>query len=309
MFGHIEGLEVPVEIVAEGQRLSLRELGALRKGSLVRVPGIERGEASFRMGGRSLFRMKARARGLGKARVLEIVDKPRDEELSPNAPVALRVEASGTEVALRSVLGDFQAGLVSSLTAISKGIAALLEKQNEMTDQLAFAPPDQGEGPEPAAMRGLVRPFDFVSRADPAHVLNLIAREHPQTIALVLSYLEAQHASVILGSLPPEIQGDVARRIAVMGPTRPEVVREAERVIERKLSSMSSDDYLVAGGVDDLAQILNLSNRSTERHVIETLQESDFELSEEIKKRMFVFEDIVLLDRAAVAKVVKRSSS
>jgi flagellar motor switch protein FliG len=150
-----------------------------------------------------------------------------------------------------------------------------------------------------------VRPFDFIRRADPAHLLNFIQQEHPQTIALILAYLEPQKASMILGSLPHEIQSDVAKRIATMDRTSPEVLREVERVLEKKLSTLSSEDYTAAGGVESIVEILNLVDRSTEKTIIESLEEDDPELAEDIKKRMFVFEDIVLLDDRAIQKVLR----
>jgi len=149
------------------------------------------------------------------------------------------------------------------------------------------------------------RPFDFIRRTDPAHLMNFIQQEHPQTIALILAYLEPQKASIILSQLPGEIQSDVAKRIAMMDRTSPDVLREVERVLEKKLSTLSSEDYTAAGGVDSIVDILNMVDRSTERQIIETLEEDDPELAEEIKKRMFVFEDIVMLDDKAIQKVLR----
>ncbi|MBN2655442.1 MAG: flagellar motor switch protein FliG [Spirochaetales bacterium] len=149
------------------------------------------------------------------------------------------------------------------------------------------------------------RPFDFIRRTDPAHLLNFIQQEHPQTIALILAYLEPAKASVILGNLPQEKQSDVAKRIATMDRTSPEVLREVERVLEKKLSSLSQEDYTAAGGVGAIVDILNLVDRSTEKIIIESLEEDDPELAEEIKKRMFVFEDIVMLDDRAIQKVMR----
>ncbi len=154
-----------------------------------------------------------------------------------------------------------------------------------------------------------VRPFDFIRRTDPAHLLNFIQQEHPQTIALILAYLEPNKASIILQSLPHEIQSDVARRIATMDRTSPEVLREVERVLEKKLSTLSSEDYTAAGGVESIVEILNLVDRSSEKMIIEALEDEDPELAEEIKKRMFVFEDIVMLDDRAIQKVMREVDS
>ena len=150
-----------------------------------------------------------------------------------------------------------------------------------------------------------VRPFDFVRRTDPAHLLNFIQQEHPQTIALILAYLEPNKASVILKNLPHDIQSDVSKRISTMDRTSPEILREVERVLEKKLSTLSSEDYTAAGGVESIVEILNLVDRSTEKSIIESLEEEDPELAEEIKKRMFVFEDIVMLDDRAIQKVMR----
>jgi len=154
-----------------------------------------------------------------------------------------------------------------------------------------------------------VRPFDFIRRTDPAHLLNFIQQEHPQTIALILAYLEPNKASIILQSLPHEVQSDVARRIATMDRTSPEVLREVERVLEKKLSTLSSEDYTAAGGVESIVEILNLVDRSSEKQIIEALEDEDPELAEEIKKRMFVFEDIVMLDDRAIQKVLREVDS
>ena len=154
-----------------------------------------------------------------------------------------------------------------------------------------------------------VRPFDFIRRTDPAHLLNFIQQEHPQTIALILAYLEPNKASVILQNLPHEVQSDVARRIASMDRTSPEVLREVERVLEKKLSTLSSEDYTTAGGVESIVEILNMVDRASEKQIIEQLEDEDPELAEEIKKRMFVFEDIVMLDDRAIQKVMREVDS
>ena len=131
-----------------------------------------------------------------------------------------------------------------------------------------------------------VRPFDFIRTIDPVHILNFIQAEHPQIIALVLVYLEPGKASFILESLPCDIQSEVARRIATMDRVSPEVVREIERVLEKKLSTMSSEDYYAAGGVESIVEILN---KASGIQIIKALANEDPELAEEIKKRMPFF--------------------
>ena len=150
-----------------------------------------------------------------------------------------------------------------------------------------------------------VRPFDFARRADPAQLLNFIQNEHPQTIALVLSYLEPEQAGIILSSLPQEIQADIARRIATMDSTSPEVISEVESVLERKLSSTVTQDFTETGGVDAVVEVLNGVDRSTEKTILDALEIQDPELAEEIRKRMFVFEDIVTLDSRSIQRIIR----
>lgn len=150
-----------------------------------------------------------------------------------------------------------------------------------------------------------IRPFDFVRKTDPAQLLNFIQNEHPQTIALIMAYLQPEQSSIILSALPAERQVEVARRIALMDRTSPDVIKDIEKVLERKLSSLVNQDFTSAGGVESVVDILNGVDRSTERTIIENLEVQDPELAEEIKKRMFVFEDIVLLDDRSLQLVLR----
>ncbi|MBS7344556.1 MAG: flagellar motor switch protein FliG [Caryophanon sp.] len=150
-----------------------------------------------------------------------------------------------------------------------------------------------------------VRPFDFARKADPGQIFNFIQNEHPQTIALILSYLEPAQAGVILSSLPQEVQADIAKRIAMMESTSPEVISEIESVLERKLSSTVTQDYTETGGVDAVVEVLNGVDRQTEKTILDALEIRDPELAEEIKKRMFVFEDIVTLDARAIQRIIR----
>lgn len=150
-----------------------------------------------------------------------------------------------------------------------------------------------------------VKPFDFIQKADSTQVLNFIQNEHPQTIALILSFVDSKNSAQILAALPLEKQLSVIARIANMGITSPEYIKETERILEKKLSSLNFGDQTSAGGIDSLVQILNCVDRGTERHLLEALEESDAELVEEIRKRMFIFEDIVKLESNAIQRVLK----
>ncbi|MBZ4653163.1 MAG: fliG [Peptococcaceae bacterium] len=154
-----------------------------------------------------------------------------------------------------------------------------------------------------------LRPFDFVRKTDPSQLLNFIQNEHPQTIALIMSYLDPQQAAVILSALPTDRQSDVARRIAIMDRTSPEIIREVEGVLEKKLATLGTQDYTIAGGINAIVQILNNVDRATEKTILETLEVQDPDLSEEIKKLMFVFEDITKMDDRSIQMVLREVDS
>ncbi|MCR5594283.1 MAG: flagellar motor switch protein FliG [Lachnospiraceae bacterium] len=150
-----------------------------------------------------------------------------------------------------------------------------------------------------------VKPFEFIRKTDASQLLNFIQDEHPQTIALILSYLSPAQAALIVSSLHPDRQADVAKRIAVMDRTSPEVIKEVEKVLESKLSSLVNQDYTIIGGVDSVVEILNTVDRGTEKHIMETLEIEEPELADEIRRKMFVFEDILLLDNRAIQRVLR----
>ncbi len=150
-----------------------------------------------------------------------------------------------------------------------------------------------------------VKPFEFVRKTDATQLFNFIQDEHPQTIALILSYLPASQSALIVSALPPDRQADVAKRIAVMDRTSPDVIKEVEKVLESKLASLVNQDYTIIGGVDAVVEILNTVDRGTEKHIMETLEIEEPELADEIRKKMFVFEDILLLDDRAIQRVLR----
>jgi len=152
-------------------------------------------------------------------------------------------------------------------------------------------------------------PFDFIKRTDPQQILNFIQNEHPQTIALVLAHLTPEQASNILSSLQPDVQIEVAKRIATMERATPEVIMEVEKVLERKISSVFTQEFATAGGVRHVAEILNRVDRSTEKAIMEKFEEQNPDLADEIKKLMFVFEDILLLDDRTIQQILREVDS
>lgn len=149
------------------------------------------------------------------------------------------------------------------------------------------------------------RAFDFLKKTDPKHLLTFIQSEHPQTVALILSYLKPEQASSIIAGLPRDIQLEVVERIATMDRTSPDIVKEVERALEKKLASSMSFGLAEIGGVKHIASILNEVDRGTEKFIMEELGKSEPNLAEEIRKRMFIFEDIVTLDEISIQRFLR----
>jgi flagellar motor switch protein FliG len=188
-------------------------------------------------------------------------------------PAAMVVESGGLNVAKRLVERAFGKNASGTLDSVRQQIEAL--------------------------------PFAFLQRADSQNLLSFIIDEHPQTIALILTHLPASRAAEILKGLPPDRQLSVIRRIATMGQTSPEVIRQVEQGLEKRMASVMSQSFEKAGGVDNVAEILNVSDRATERALLESLAQDDPALVEEIRRLMFVFEDMMKFSDKDVQTVLK----
>lgn len=178
---------------------------------------------------------------------------------------------------------------------------ALLEKS---------LPPDKAATILEAVQQSVtVTPFAFLQKAESENLLTFIQDEHPQTISLILAHLPSQKAAEILAGLPAKKQVDVVKRIATMGHTNPEVVAEVEKGLQKRFASVFTQELEEAGGVESIAEILNLADRATERGILESLEEEDPDLVEHIRRLMFVFEDILLVNDKGVQKVLKEVSN
>jgi flagellar motor switch protein FliG len=182
-------------------------------------------------------------------------------------------------------------GLAFARTMLEQSLGS--ERANEIMDRLQAA--------------AVKMPFQFLHRADPSQVRTFIADEHPQVIALVLAHMTPDKASMVMAGLPSHLQAETAHRIAVMDRTTPEIIRAVEANLERKLSSVLQPSELSqVGGVDPLVNIINRSDRVTERQIVEGLESLDAELADEVRSRMFMFEDIVHLDDRSVQLVLRQ---
>lgn len=182
-----------------------------------------------------------------------------------------------------------QGGVTYARELLEKALG--LEKAEEIINKLT------------ASLR--VRPFDFAQKADAAQLLNYIQGEHPQTIALILAHLEPDQTARIFSGLPPDKQGEVAYRIAIIGGTAPGIIKEVENIMEKQLSTVASKNYTSVGGLKQVAEILNRVDRATEKKIIEGFEDRDPELAEQVKKSLFVFEDMVQLDDRYVQIILR----
>ncbi|MDO9494904.1 MAG: flagellar motor switch protein FliG, partial [Nocardioides sp.] len=238
---------------------------------------------------------------LGRDRAAAVLGRLEDSE----------VEAISTEIArLDSISSGETEGVLTEFRDLMTARAHIA------LGGLAFAQEllEQSLGAERAAeimerlnAAAVQMPFQFLHRADPAQLRSFIVDEHPQVIALVLAHMTPDKASLLLSGLPPEQQAKVAHRIAVMDRTSPDIVRAVEATLERKLSSMlQPSDLSRVGGLDPLVNIINRSDRSTERQIVEGLESLDVALANEVKSRMFMFEDIVNLDDRSIQQVLRQ---
>jgi len=288
------------EVSFDGETLSIRDLARLRRGSLVRIPGFERGKAMLRVGGCPLFLLSPdRDRRTGRMR-FAVADGGTD--LAALVPVGK--SGGGEESEFRKALQPLSDQVGSSLKAIEKRMEDLSRRQEELSDQLSFERPAQTDAPRASAPAS-ERPFSRFAIGDCEALSVFLAREHGQTIAMVLAFLDPALAACVLARLEPDLQVDVTERIASIERVSPEVLDLADRVLGRKISVMQSDTAAQAGGVDAVVKLLNVSSRGLEKHVVESLEKSNPDLAEGIKRRMFVFEDIVVLDPQAIAKAIR----
>jgi flagellar motor switch protein FliG len=241
---------------------------------------------------------------MGRDRASEVMSHLSDAEVEAISAEIARLE-SISSAETQQVLAEFR-DMMTARAHIAQGglsFAQSILEQSLGADRAA-------EIMERVKAAAVQMPFQFLHRADPAQLRSFIADEHPQVIALVLAHMTPDKASLLLSGLPPAQQAQVAHRIAVMDRTSPEIVRAVESTLERKLSSMLQPAEMSrVGGVDPLVNIINRSDRSTERQIVDGLEALDAALADEVKSRMFMFEDIVNLDDRSVQLVLRSAES
>ncbi|MBT1247173.1 MULTISPECIES: flagellar motor switch protein FliG [unclassified Thermosipho (in: thermotogales)] len=219
------------------------------------------------------------------------------------------VETLTIEIAnLGKVTDDEKEQVLSEFKELSKAREMLLSGGIDYAKEMlikAFGPERAMKVIERLVSNLQVKPFEFMKLADPMQVVNFLQSEHPQTIALVLSFLEPPLAAKVLSALPENIQAEVIKRIALLERASPDVVREIEKNLEKKFSGIGMQTLSQVGGVDTAAEIINNIDRATEKSIMEKLGYESPELAEEIRRRLFVFEDLLKLDDRSVQLVLR----
>ncbi len=242
--------------------------------------------------------------GMGKEASAKILSQMREAEVEEITSEIMRLRNVAPEIA-SSVFNEFhelasarsfmgQGGFTFAQELLSSTMGP--EKANDLMHRLSAVVAEM--------------PFQFLHRVDARQLLGFLQEEHPQTIALVLAHLSADQASTVLSGIAGTLQAEVAHRIAVMDRTSPEIIKQVETILERKLSSvLGPSEMSSVGGLQPLVEIINRADRSTERLIMEGLDTKDSELAEEIRSRMFVFEDITTLDDKSVQLVLRSVES
>lgn len=241
---------------------------------------------------------------LGKENAAKVLGQMREAEVEALTAEIVRLDFVDGAV-VEGIVDEFHQMLLAQRHAAQGGMDFAREM---LVQSLGSERADEIVGRLSAVFRN--QPFNFLQKADARQVLSFVQDEHPQTVALVLAHMNAAQASVVLSGLSPELQTDVANRIAVMDRTSPDVVLQVESVLERKLSAvMQPTEGSSVGGLQPLVDIINRSDRATERMILEGLSERNPELAELVRAQMFVFEDITSLDDRAVQLVLRQVES
>jgi flagellar motor switch protein FliG len=237
---------------------------------------------------------------MGRDRASTVLAHLSDTEVEAISAEIARLESIST-AETQQVIGEFR-DMMTARAHIQQGGISFAQQLLEQS----LGPERAAEIMERVKAAAVQMPFQFLHRADPAQLRSFIVDEHPQVIALVLAHMTPDKASLLLSGLAPDQQAKVAHRIAVMDRTSPEIIRAVESTLERKLSSMLQPAEMSrVGGVDPLVNIINRSDRSTERQIVDGLEALDAALADEVKSRMFMFEDIVNLDDRSVQLVLR----
>ncbi|MBN1241169.1 MAG: hypothetical protein JXA15_00515 [Spirochaetales bacterium] len=295
-------LPASAEAIAAGARLSVAELRALRKGSLVPLPGLDDGVARLRSGGAEVRTLRVPATRSGRMLRFEVIADAGADEAPPWDSDG--ASGRGATEGLQKSLEVFGAKVEASIAGFGASLAALEGKQEALADRLLYGATSGAEELPPR--RAGARPFAELSGAKAEDLALSLSKERPQAVALVLSWLDPALSSAVLPRLGEDVQAEVVRRIGCLEGASAEVLSSSARVLARKLAAMGAENR-AAGGVQTIVGMLNLVPREVEKRVIQTLDRVDPALAENIKRSMFVFEDIAILDDESIDAVLGKA--
>ncbi len=237
---------------------------------------------------------------MGPETASEVLKNIPDEELIEQITLDIAGLNKVPREILEDILGEFYS-LFQASNYLSNGGMSYAKKLLEQAYGDVKA--DEILGKLVSTMHA--NPFQFFNEADPSQLATSFQNENPQLVALVLAYLKPEKAAAVLNNLPNNLQGSVAMKIAEMDRTNPEILGEIEKIIEAKFSSVVTQDFSQAGGIESLANIINRTDRTTERKIMETIESHDREIAEKVRELMFVFEDIIKLDDRAIQRLLR----
>ncbi len=238
---------------------------------------------------------------MGREGAAKVLSQMRESEVEEITAEIVRLRDVGPEDSV-AVLEEFRE-LARAKTFMASGGLAFAKEMLEASMGADRA----GDLISRLSAAFMEMPFQFLHKADPRQLLSFLQDEHPQIVALVLAHMSADKATAVLSGLSPEIQAEVAHRVAVMDRTTPEIIKTVETALERKLSSvLQSTEMSTVGGLQPLVDIINRADRATEKLILEGLENRDAALAEEIRSRMFMFEDIVNLDDRSIQLVLRQ---
>ena len=237
---------------------------------------------------------------LGPATATEVLKNIPDEDLIEQVTIDIASFKKVPRDILDEILGEFH-GLFQANKYLSSGGMSYAKKLLEQ----AYGPDRAGAILDKLMVSMQTNPFQFFNEADPGQLATSFQNENPQLVALVLAYLKPEKAAAVLNSLPLQIQAAVALKIAEMDRTNPEILSEIEKIIESKFSAVVTQDFSQAGGVEVLANIINRSDRNTEKTIMESLESQNIEIAEKVRELMFVFEDLIKLDDKSIQRLLR----
>jgi len=306
----ISGLQTDSEILYEGEDIVLKDLSGIKRNKLIRLPGYRQGKAYLRAGGKRVAELEHETGNRRKQYVFKVLTDNRaadevDELLGPVTKQKDSVEAERIEKLIDTPIRKLAGEIHNTMEKLNVSIQQVNKRQDEIVDQLYFNMPDREIPEEDKNSFTRKRPFLFIESVDAELLFTMLCQEHPQTIALVLSYLDAGISALFISKLPEVLQSDVIKRIALIDRTSPDILEEVESVIEKKLKDASVAKDLAAGGITAVRDILGITSRNVEKNIIKALEKQNPELAEKIKSIMFVFEDMALLDKKTIQIILK----